>query len=665
MNLKLDRVFCTIDFSEFTQLVLHYGIRFAQKFDARLLVFHAVYSPRDQLYGSTLFERGGERARLVSAAHETIGRLMQNCPVPWEAIVRVGDPVEVVARMARKLDVDLVVAASWGHSGLKRILLGTVVERMARTITRPFLVLRSGPERLKSQKPVDLGQVEQIAVGSNFTADAELATRYAWQLARAFGAELTLVHALESPLDENFISSTHGPYQMVQDELQNRHRQLLLQQVPGAQDEIAAVKTHLATGLPGEALLDYAARSGPDLIVVGVHQRGVFGKFLISSTTETLLRQAPCPVLVIPHAKTDDYFHRIFIKHKGALKTGIVKDDRFLKHVPGGHHPESHSRLEAVYRKLDASELIHSLVSIPPRAARTDELTWVHTPEYLAKIAATAGKSHVSLTADTYTSADSYETARLAAGGLFEAIDRVVAGRLVNAFALIRPPGHHAESGRALGFCLFNNVALGAVYAQRRLGLKKVLIVDWDVHHGNGTQHFFEEDPSVLFFSVHQQRHFPGTGFMTETGRGAGEGYTINVPLPRGWGDEELVALFEALLHPVAVAFQPELILVSAGFDTHIKDPMGGMELTASGFAGLTRSLMDLADKCCHGRLVLVLEGGYHSKALAHSVLAVLKELSNATVSDVTALAAQADQRKLKYVLKRCLPVQRRYWKHL
>ena len=665
MKPKLEKILCAIDFSEFTNLVLHYGIGLAQAFNARLLIFHTVYSPGDQFYETRLFERGGEHARLKAQAHDAIDRLMQTCPVPWESVVKSGDPVEEATRTARELDVDMVIAASRGFSGLKRMLVGTVVERMARSITRPLLVVRFGKKRPEPEGPVSPLKLTRIAVGSNFSADAEVAVQYAWYLACAVDARLELIHAMESPVDENLISPTQGPYQKVQDELQHRLRRLLIQQVQGPKREAGTVGARLATGLPGEVLLEYAKRNQPDMMVVGVRHHRAVGKFLVGSTTEALLRHAPCPVLVIPEARDDDFLQRIFAEQRKVHQTGIVKDERFLRHHTGRRHPESRSRLEAVYRKLDASDLIHSLVTIPPRPARSDELLWLHTPEYLNQVAATAGKDQSSLTSDTHTSADSYETACLAVGGLFEAIERVVKGDLVNAFALVRPPGHHAERGRAMGFCLFNNVALGAVYARRQLGLEKVLIVDWDVHHGNGTQHFFDDDPAVLFFSIHQQRHFPGTGSFTETGRGAGEGYTINVPLPRGWGDGELVALFEELLRPVAVAFQPELILVSAGFDTHIKDPMGGMYLTSSGFAGLTRSLMELAGECCQGRLVLCLEGGYHNKSLANSILAVLRELSNETISNVAALAAQADPRKLNHVLRRCKPVHRQFWKDL
>jgi len=662
MRPKLEKIFCAIDFSDFTDRILYYGINLAQKFNARLLIFHAVYSPRDPLYGTTLFERGGERKRLTAEAREAIEQLMQTCPVPWESVVKSGDPVDMAARMARELDVDMVIAASRKFSGFKRMLVGTVVERMARIITRPFLVVRSDDKRTD---PVDITrplQLKQIAVGSNLSADAEVAVHYAWHLACAARARLDLIHAMESPLDEDLISPTQGPYQTVQDELQKRLHRLLVQQIHRAEQGQDAVKGHLTPGMPGEALLKFARQNLPDMIVVGVRPHGAVGKLLVGSTTEMLLRQAPCPVLVVPDAKEDDYWQRFFAEQTAVHRTGIVKDQRFLEHKIGRGHPESHTRLEAVYHKLEAAELIHGMAAIAPRPARREELAWLHTPEYIDQVAATAGKDHTSLTADTHTCAVSYETACLAVGGLFEAIDRVVKGDLVNAFALVRPPGHHAEKGRAMGYCLFNNVALGAVYAQRQLGLKKILIVDWDVHHGNGTQHFFEDDPSVLFFSIHQHHHFPGTGSFTETGRGAGEGYTINVPLPRGWGDGELVALFEALLRPVAVAFQPELILVSAGFDTHIKDPMGGMYLTSTGFAGLTRSLMEIAAACCQGRLVLSLEGGYHGEALANSILAVLKELSNETVTDVKTLAAQADPRKLNHIMKRCKPVHGRFW---
>jgi acetoin utilization deacetylase AcuC-like enzyme/nucleotide-binding universal stress UspA family protein len=665
MKSKLEKIFCAIDFSDYTNLVLHYGIGLAQAFNARLLIFHSVYSPKDQLYGTTLFERGGERERLMTDARDAIEQLMRTCPVPWKSVVRSGDPVQVTARVARELDVDMVVAASREFSGIKRMLIGTVVERLARIITRPLLVVRSGKRQTISEDRSIPWQLEQIAVGSNLSTDAELAVEYAWHISRAAEARLELVHAMESPLDEDLISPTQGPYQAVQDELQNRLRRRLIQQIPGSIHQDETLGVHLDIGLPGEVLLDYIRHNHPDMVVVGVRHRGTVGKLLIGSTTEALLRRAPCPVLVIPDTKDDDFLHRLLAKHETVHKTGIVKDNCFLKHDTGRRHPENRSRLKAVYSALEKSELLHRLVSIQPRAARREELLWLHTPEYVNQVATTAGKDHCSLTADTSACADSYATARLAVGGLFEAIERVVAGDLVNAFALVRPPGHHAERGRAMGFCLFNNIALGAVYAQKQLGLEKVLIVDWDVHHGNGTQHFFEDDPTVLFFSVHQHPHVPGTGVFTETGRGAGEGYTINIPLPRGWGDGELIALLEEVLRPVAMAFQPEIILVSAGFDTHIKDPLGAMYLTSSGFAGLTRALMELASECCQGKLVLCLEGGYHKRSLANSVMAVLKELSNETVSNVAELAAQADQRKLNHVLKRCIPVHHQFWSSL
>lgn len=344
------------------------------------------------------------------------------------------------------------------------------------------------------------------------------------------------------------------------------------------------------------------------------------------------------------------------------VDTGIVKDPRYLAHRPANGHLENHHRLQVIYDMLESSGITARLREIVPRFATKEEIAALHAVEYVEKIAATAGKSTIALTPDTHVSPGSYDAARLAVGGLLEAVSAVVAGQLANAFALVRPPGHHAEKSRALGFCLFNNVALAAEHALAVLGLRRVLVVDWDVHHGNGTQHFFEDDNRVLFFSVHQYPHFPGTGYFTETGRGKGEGYTINIALPYGYGDAEFAALFHRLLHPVALAFRPDLILVSAGFDTHALDPMGKMRMTPAGFACLTRSLMNIADQCCGGRIVLALEGGYHLETLGGSILAVLNELAGSTSCSVSHLAQRADPKKLHYAVSRCVHVHRRFW---
>jgi acetoin utilization deacetylase AcuC-like enzyme len=346
-------------------------------------------------------------------------------------------------------------------------------------------------------------------------------------------------------------------------------------------------------------------------------------------------------------------------------RTGIVRDSRYTAHRPEEGHVENHRRLESIHAMLDTPDMLGHFAEIHPRKAEKEEILLIHSPEHLAKIAATAGKEHCSLTPDTHTSAASYETALFAVGGVFEAISKVAAGEIANAFVLARPPGHHAEKSRAMGFCLFNNIALGAMFARKSLGLSRVLIADWDVHHGNGTQHAFEQDPSVLFFSVHQYPLFPGTGVFTETGRGKGEGFTVNIPLPKGYGDAEYAALFENLLRPVALEFSPELILVSAGFDTHKSDPMGAMKMTAKGFAFLTRSLMEIAEICCGGKLVLCLEGGYNIPALTDSVKAVLLELADITHCSVSEIASRAKQRKVDYALKRCGYVHRQFWKNL
>ncbi len=346
-------------------------------------------------------------------------------------------------------------------------------------------------------------------------------------------------------------------------------------------------------------------------------------------------------------------------------KTGILTDQRFLNHRPGPYHPESHRRLEAVYAMLTERGMAERFQHVAARQAAWEELLLVHAPEYVDLVASTAGLEHCSLDPDTSTSAGSYEAALLAAGGLNQAIAEVISGELQNAFALVRPPGHHAEGHRAMGFCLFNNVAIGAKYAQRFHDLKRILIVDWDVHHGNGTQHTFEEDASVLYFSTHRYPYYPGSGALEQVGRAEGTGYTINVPLAPGQDDTVYVGIFERILRPVALEFAPELILVSAGFDIHFDDPLGGMDITPEGFAALTRSILDTAETCCGGKVVLTLEGGYDLNGLTASIRAVLNELSGRTRTDPAGLLSRAPRGDLEPLMQRVIHVHGGYWKSL
>jgi acetoin utilization deacetylase AcuC-like enzyme len=312
-------------------------------------------------------------------------------------------------------------------------------------------------------------------------------------------------------------------------------------------------------------------------------------------------------------------------------QTGIVRDNRYLEHDMGSYHVENPERLVHIYRALD--ELDIPLVKIAPRAATREEITAVHDPEYVDRIAATAGKSARHLDPDTVTSPKSYEVALLAAGGLLAAIDAVM-GDLANAFALVRPPGHHAERNRAMGFCIFNNIAIGARYALSAHGLERILICDWDLHHGNGTQKTFYEDPQVLYFSTHQYPYYPGSGHYTEIGDGAGEGYTVNCPLSPGYGDADYANILRHILRPIALAYRPQLILVSAGFDIYRQDPLGGMAVTEKGFARLIDIIMDVADSVCEGRLVVTLEGGYHLEGQARSVVEVVKRMAGDGMPD-------------------------------
>ena len=314
-----------------------------------------------------------------------------------------------------------------------------------------------------------------------------------------------------------------------------------------------------------------------------------------------------------------------------ALKTGIVKDYRYLRHETGSYHPETPKRLEAMYEMIEAPDMKGKFIEIEPRHATHEEIGLIHQPSYMEKVAGTAGKAHTSLDPDTSTSPESYDVARLAVGGFCNAIDSVVKREVNNAFAFVRPPGHHAEANRAAGFCIFNNVAIGAMHAINNHNMKKILIVDWDLHHGNGTQHSFYEDPRILYFSTHQYPFYPGTGSVQEIGRGAGEGYTINVPLRSGPGDAEYLKIFTRVLRPVALEFKPDIVMLSVGFDIYYNDPLGGMKVTPDGFGKLTRALMDIADSCCGGKIVMTLEGGYHIAGITESAKVVLNEMCGET----------------------------------
>jgi acetoin utilization deacetylase AcuC-like enzyme len=313
--------------------------------------------------------------------------------------------------------------------------------------------------------------------------------------------------------------------------------------------------------------------------------------------------------------------------------TGLVTHPDYLKHVAGHGHPESPERLKAIGAHLHRSGLMDQLTELPVvHRTEADLASWIdaaHAAGYreaLHRIVPAQGVSY--LDADTGVSPGSWPAALAAVGGTLSAVDEVMGGRINNAFCAVRPPGHHAESRRGMGFCLFNNVAIAARYLQRRHQIGKVAIVDWDVHHGNGTQEIFYDDPTVLYVSTHQSPLYPGTGAEAETGTGAGKGYTLNCPMPSGRDDDDYAAVFVKRVIPALKAFGPDFILISAGFDAHRDDPLAGMHVTEAGFGELTRQVRGLADEACGGRIVSCLEGGYNLPALAGSVGAHLLALS-------------------------------------
>jgi acetoin utilization deacetylase AcuC-like enzyme len=316
------------------------------------------------------------------------------------------------------------------------------------------------------------------------------------------------------------------------------------------------------------------------------------------------------------------------------VKTGYCYDELFLRHTYPGH-PESASRLEAIMAGLKESGLHGRLHPIAAAPATQAEIARVHTPSYIDQVKRMAERGGGHLDPDTYVNAHSYDAAVLAAGGLLALTRAVLEGQLDNGFALVRPPGHHAVSDRGMGFCLFNNVAIAARDALARPDVSRVMIVDFDVHHGNGTQDAFADEPDVLFFSTHQYPHYPGSGWLSEIGVGEGEGTVVNVPLPPGTGDSGFSQVLEQVIWPLARRFDPQFMLVSAGFDAHWTDPLAMLGLSLAGYAHIARELVAMAAESCQGRVVFTLEGGYHLQVLAYGVRNAFHALlGEQTVSD-------------------------------
>lgn len=316
------------------------------------------------------------------------------------------------------------------------------------------------------------------------------------------------------------------------------------------------------------------------------------------------------------------------------MKVGFVYDPVYLKHDTG-QHVENAERLEAIISHLEETGLKQQLIPIEPRPASIDELLLVHSEQHILHVQDVARRGGGWLDPDTVVSPGSYEAALYAAGGAIRAAMAVMDGEVGSAFALVRPPGHHATPRWAMGFCLFNNLAIATKYALTRYNLERIAIIDFDVHHGNGTQEVFYDNPQVMYISTHEYPHYPGTGSIDETGSGAGKGTTVNIPLPAGCGDSEYLLVFEQIIIPMARQFNPQLILVSAGYDGHWADGLAMMQVSTTGFAQMVKTVKQVADESCNGRLVFSLEGGYNLTALAASVKATFDVLlGNGSIED-------------------------------
>ncbi len=336
------------------------------------------------------------------------------------------------------------------------------------------------------------------------------------------------------------------------------------------------------------------------------------------------------------------------------MTTGLVFDERFLLHRAPYEHPEHPGRLHAIRAGLEREGLMNLCRRVAARPATDEELTLVHTPDHVWKIDQTAGSAFTQLDPDTYACADSAAAARLAAGGLVDLTLGALRGDWSNGFALLRPPGHHAEADSAMGFCLFNNVAIAA-HAALGAGARRLLIVDWDLHHGNGTQNAFWDDPRVVYFSTHEWPLYPGSGAADETGGEDARGRTVNLPWPAGMGDAEYLAAFDELLLPIARRHEPDLVIVSCGFDAALGDLLGQMRITPEGYALMTSRLLALAQ----GRLVLALEGGYRLDAVAQSAAACMRVLQG---EDPGPESLPAVSSAARHVIERARALHAPFW---
>lgn len=350
-------------------------------------------------------------------------------------------------------------------------------------------------------------------------------------------------------------------------------------------------------------------------------------------------------------------------------KTAIFKSTLFLEHDPGFDHVESPLRLSSLYEEC---ALINKASFIEPQfsPASVDTLSLNHSKELIRAVSATEGKMFSVLDGDTFTSKRSYSAACLAAGALVCGVDLLTKGSINNGFALSRPPGHHAERGTSTGFCLFNNIAIAARYARLQYGYERILIIDWDVHHGNGTQNSFFDTDGVFYISIHQYPLYPGTGALAQVGKDRGEGYTINIPLPGGQGDEEYANIFNTLITPMALQYKPDLILVSAGFDGHCTDGISTMRLTHRGYSYMTKIVVELAELLCQGRILFTLEGGYSINGLKEGVFSVLSTLAGEPLN--TSFSSSLDEEDEKRLRSERTPhpaienvreVAKKYWK--